>query len=48
MRLAAQQRVISLIIPEAEGYLLTASENGFGKRTPLADFQCVDAERRAL
>jgi DNA gyrase subunit A len=38
IRLAAQQRVISLIIPEAEGYLLTASENGFGKRTPLADF----------
>jgi DNA gyrase subunit A len=38
IRLAAQQRVISLIIPEAEGYLLTASENGFGKRTPLVDF----------
>ena len=38
IRLGAQQRVISLIIPEAEGYLLTASKNGFGKRTPLAEF----------
>ena len=38
IRLGGQQRVISLIIPEEDGYLLTASENGFGKRTPLADF----------
>ncbi|MEC7995264.1 MAG: DNA gyrase C-terminal beta-propeller domain-containing protein, partial [Pseudomonadota bacterium] len=38
IRLGANQRVISLIIPEQDGYLLTASENGYGKRTPLADF----------
>ncbi len=38
IRLGGQQRVISLIIPEEDGYLLTASENGFGKRTPLVDF----------
>ena len=30
--------LISLIIPTADGYLLTASENGYGKRTALDDF----------
>ena len=30
--------LISLIIPAQNGYLLTASENGFGKRTALDDF----------
>jgi DNA gyrase subunit A len=38
IRLGANQKVISLIIPAEDGYLLTASENGYGKRTPLADF----------
>jgi len=32
------QRVISLIIPQDNGFVLTASENGFGKRTPMRDF----------
>jgi DNA gyrase subunit A len=38
IRLGANQKVISLIIPAEDGYLLTASENGYGKRTPIADF----------
>ena len=38
IRLGAEHTLISLIIPAAEGYLLTASANGYGKRTTLADF----------
>ena len=36
-RLAAGQRVIALIIVE-EGSVLTATENGYGKRTLVADY----------
>jgi DNA gyrase subunit A len=38
IRLTGGHRVISLIIPASDGYLLCASENGFGKRTPVTDF----------
>jgi DNA gyrase subunit A len=38
IRLGRDQRVISLIIPDQEGYLLTASENGYGKRSMIAEF----------
>ena len=38
IRLGEGQRVISLIIPNEEGYLLTASENGYGKRSLITDF----------
>jgi DNA gyrase subunit A len=38
IRLAGGHRVISLIIPETEGYVLCASENGFGKRTRVDEF----------
>jgi len=38
IRLTGNQRVISLIIPAEDGYVLCASENGFGKRTEIADF----------
>ena len=38
IKLGAGYRLISLIIPAADGYLLTASANGFGKRTLLEDF----------
>ncbi|WP_165854860.1 DNA gyrase subunit A [Marinobacter sp. JSM 1782161] len=31
-------RVVSLIIPEEDGMILTASENGYGKRTQLEEF----------
>lgn len=35
MKLKENARLISLIIPRGEGDILTATENGFGKRTPL-------------
>jgi DNA gyrase subunit A len=38
IKLGAGQTLISLIIPAADGYLLTASANGYGKRTMLEDF----------
>ncbi len=38
IRLSADQRVISLIIPTDKGSVLTASEHGYGKRTPIRDF----------
>ena len=38
IRLSGEQRLISLIIPEADGSVLTASENGYGKRTEITGF----------
>lgn len=38
MRLADEQRIISMLIPEAGAQILTASARGYGKRTPLADY----------
>jgi DNA gyrase subunit A len=38
IRLTGEHRVISLIIPQIDGFVLSASANGFGKRTPIADF----------
>jgi DNA gyrase subunit A len=38
VKLVDEQRVNALIVAEEHGYILTASENGFGKLTPLADF----------
>ncbi|MHA7881370.1 MAG: DNA gyrase subunit A [Saccharospirillum sp.] len=38
IKLQDGQRVISLIIPQAEGTILTASERGFGKRTSVDEF----------
>jgi DNA gyrase subunit A len=37
IRLAAGQQVISLVVVD-EGYILTASENGYGKLTPIDEF----------
>jgi DNA gyrase subunit A len=37
IKLAAGQELISLIVV-GEGYILTASANGYGKLTPLVDF----------
>ena len=37
VKLSDDQRVNALIVAE-QGYILTASENGFGKLTPLEDF----------
>lgn len=39
MRISEEQRIVSLIVPRsAESAILTVTENGFGKRTPLADY----------
>ncbi len=38
MRLGAEQRLISMLIPEAGAQILSASARGYGKRTPLADY----------
>lgn len=38
MRLPEGQRIISMLIPEAEAQILTASINGYGKRTILPEF----------
>ena len=38
IRLSGEQRLIALIVPESDGFLLTASERGYGKRTAIEDF----------
>ncbi len=38
IRLAGGHRVISLIIPRQHGFVLTASANGYGKRTRAGEF----------
>jgi len=38
IRLAKGERVRSLIVVDGEGDILTASERGFGKRTPVEDY----------
>ncbi len=38
IRLAADQEMIALIIPEEGHQVLTVSENGYGKRTDVAEF----------
>jgi len=41
IKLRDSEQVISLIIPDAEGVLLMASENGYGKRTPVDQFSVI-------
>ena len=38
IRIAAHERVVSLIIPNAEGDILTATENGYGKCTAVSEY----------
>ena len=38
MKLADGEQVMSLIVVEGEGDILTASERGYGKRTLVADY----------
>ena len=38
MRLDEKQKVISLIVTKEEGNVLTATENGYGKQTPIKEF----------
>ncbi len=38
IRLEGDQKVVSLIIPKNDGPVLTVTENGYGKRTDLAEY----------
>lgn len=38
IKLENDQRVVSLIVPKGEGDILTVTENGYGKRTGLAEY----------
>jgi DNA gyrase subunit A len=38
IRLKDGQKVVSMIVPKGQGAVLTVTENGFGKRTPLVDY----------
>ena len=38
IRLTGNHRLIALIVPKPDGYLLTASERGYGKRTAITEF----------
>jgi DNA gyrase subunit A len=38
MRLGPNQRVINMIMVDDEGYILTATANGYGKRTPAGQY----------
>lgn len=38
IKLTEDAKVVSLIVPDEEGNILTVTENGFGKRTPQADY----------
>jgi DNA gyrase subunit A len=38
MRLGDDQKVISMILVEDEGSILTSTENGYGKRTPVSEY----------
>lgn len=39
MSLKGKQKVISLIVANSNGAILTATENGYGKRTAISDFR---------
>ncbi|WP_024595545.1 DNA gyrase C-terminal beta-propeller domain-containing protein, partial [Pseudoalteromonas sp. AC163] len=38
IKMADDQRVVSLIVPKTDGAILTVTENGYGKRTQLEDY----------
>ncbi|GGF58101.1 DNA topoisomerase (ATP-hydrolyzing) subunit A [Alteromonas lipolytica] len=38
IKMPDDQKVVSLIVPRGDGAILTATENGYGKRTPLDDY----------
>ncbi len=38
MKLGEEQRIISMILVDEEGSILTSTENGYGKRTVVADY----------
>ncbi|MBD4207160.1 DNA gyrase subunit A, partial [Xanthomonas citri pv. citri] len=38
IRLGEGDKVVSLIVPRGEGAILTATQNGYGKRTAVAEY----------
>lgn len=38
IKLQGDQKVVSLIVPESDAPVLTVTENGYGKRTPLEEY----------
>jgi DNA gyrase subunit A len=38
MRLPEEHKVISMVVPEEDGFLLTVCQNGYGKRTKVTEF----------
>lgn len=38
IRLMENEKVVSLIVPKGDGDVLTATENGYGKRTPIGEY----------
>jgi len=38
IRLEGEQKVVSLIVPKNDGAILTVTQNGYGKRTDLAEY----------
>ncbi|CAA0100644.1 DNA gyrase subunit A [BD1-7 clade bacterium] len=40
IKMAAEHKLISMIVPQENGKLLTVSERGYGKRTAVEDFPC--------
>jgi len=38
IKLEGDQKVVSLIVPKSEGAILTITQNGYGKRTELAEY----------
>ncbi len=43
-----QQRVIAMIVAKPEGSILTATENGYGKRTDINDYRCTGRGGRGV
>jgi DNA gyrase subunit A len=41
MKLKNGQKIIALIIAAQEGTVLTATQNGFGKRTQIEEYRCA-------
>ncbi len=41
IKLGKDQNVIDLIVLDEQGSILTATENGYGKRTPIAEFRAI-------
>ena len=41
IKIPSEHRVVSLILPEEDGLLLVASENGYGKRTRMDEFSVI-------